>query len=274
MNGKTLARWLALCLPLAFSATCAQAAEPAAAQAPGGALNLLASGAFSEVNVQLAPLYRKELNLEVAASFGSSLPSVPTSVPRRLERGEAADVVLTSKESLAKLAAQGLVVPASQVDIMRSALGLAVRSGSPVPAIATEAQTAAALLQAGSIAYSSSLSGTYYETEMLKKMRIEEQVLPKSRKISGEKVGAVVARGEAEIGMQQVSELLAVPGIAFVGKLPESLQQYTVISAGVAASAQHPEAARAWIAFLAHSPEARRVLSRNGLEPMKPSENP
>jgi len=152
---------------------------------------------------------------------------------------------------------------------MKSALGLAVRSGSPVPEIGTEAQTAAALLQAGSIAYSSSLSGTYYETEMLKKMRIEDQVLPKSRKISGEKVGAVVARGEAEIGMQQVSELMAVPGIVFVGKLPESLQQYTVFSAGVATSAKNPEGARALIWFLARSPEVHQVLSRNGLEPAR-----
>ncbi|ADP18746.1 extracellular solute-binding protein, family 1 protein [Achromobacter xylosoxidans A8] len=268
MKKRSLAFRIALFWATVFFGGSLQAADGAAAQRPSHTVSLLASGAVSAVHEQLEPFYRQELNLEVAASFGSSLPSVPTSVPRRLERGEAADVVLTSKDSLARLAAQGLVVPESQVDIMKSALGLAVRSGSPIPEIATEAQAAAALLRAGSIAYSSSLSGVYYETEMLKKMRIEEQVLPKSRKISGEKVGAVVARGEAEIGMQQVSELLAVPGIAFVGKLPESLQQYTVFSAGISASAKNPEAARALIVFLARSPNVRQVLSRNGLEPV------
>ncbi|WP_179215229.1 substrate-binding domain-containing protein [Achromobacter xylosoxidans] len=268
MSKKALACWLAIFCPLALSAAAAQAPEPAT-RTRNGSIDMLASGAFSAVNSQLEPIYRQELGLEINASFGSALYSVPTSVPRRLERGDAADVVLTSKDTLAQLAAKGLVVPGSQVDLMKSALGLAVRSGSPVPEIGTEAQTAAALLQAGSIAYSSSLSGTYYETEMLKKMRIEDQVLPKSRKISGEKVGAVVARGEAEIGMQQVSELMAVPGIVFVGKLPESLQQYTVFSAGVATSAKNPEGARALIWFLARSPEVHQVLSRNGLEPAR-----
>ncbi len=268
MSKKALAYWLAIFCPMALSAAATQAAEPAA-QTRNNSVDMLASGAFSAVNSQLEPLYRKELGLEINAGFGSALYSVPTSVPRRLERGDAADVVLTSKDTLAQLAAQGLVVPGSQVDLMKSALGLAVRSGSPVPEIGTEAQTAAALLQAGSIAYSSSLSGTYYETEMLRKMRIQDQVLPKSRKISGEKVGSIVARGEAEMGMQQVSELLAVPGIVFVGKLPESLQQYTVFSAGVATSAKNPEGARALIGFLARSSEVHQVLSRNGLEPAR-----
>jgi len=271
VNKNAVAFWMALCWPLAFSAASSRAAEQPAEAPRNGSVSMLASGAFSAVNGQLDPYYRKALGLEVIASFGSALYSVPTSVPRRLERGEHADLVLTSKDTLEKLAAQGLIVPDSQVDIIKSALGVAVRSGSPIPEIATQAQTAAMLQRADSIAYSSSLSGTYYETEMLKKMGIEDQVLPKSRKISGEKVGAVVARGEAEIGIQQVSELLAVPGIVLVGKLPESIQRYTVFSAGISTGARNPRGARALLELLAASPEVGQVLARNGLEPIGPN---
>lgn len=262
--GKPVLR-IALLWLAALLAGPAQAGADTAAE-PGGAVRLLASGAFSAVHEQLASDYRK-LGVDVTATFGPAMHSVPTSVPRRLEGGEAADVVLTSKAALAKLAAQGLVAADSQVDIMKSSLGMAVRSGSPIPQIATQAQTAAVLLRAESVAYSSSLSGTYYATEMLKQMGIEDRVLPKSRKISGEKVGAVVARGEAEIGIQQVSEILAVPGVVLVGKLPESIQRHTVFSAAISSSARNPQGARALIAFLARSPQAHEVLKKNGLAP-------
>ena len=100
--------------------------------------------------------------------------------------------------------------------------------GAPVPDIGTEEKFKQLLLSAPSIAYSASASGTYYETQMLKKLGIEAQVLPKSKKVVGDRVGTIVARGDAAVGMQQVSELLPIPGITYVGRLPESVQSYTV----------------------------------------------
>ena len=123
------------------------------------------------------------------------------------------------------------------------------------------------MLQAKSIAYSASVSGDYLVTELVQRLGIADQVLPKSRRVVGERVGAVVARGEAEIGFQQISELLPVPGIDFVGPLPPALQRTTVFSAGIAAKAENPDAARAFIRFLA-SPDAADVIRKSGLEPI------
>ena len=122
------------------------------------------------------------------------------------------------------------------------------------------------LLAAPSIAYSASASGTYYETEMLKKLGIEDQVLPKSKRILSERVGTVVARGEAALGMQQVSELLPIAGADFVGVLPPELQRVTVFSAGISTTAREPEAAKQLIRYFT-APAALPVIRKAGLEP-------
>ncbi len=144
---------------------------------------------------------------------------------------------------------------------------MAVRAGAPKPDISSPAALKRALLQAKSIAYSDSASGVYVSTELFQRLGIADQVKGKSRMIPAEPVGAVVARGEAEIGFQQMSELLPVAGIDLVGPLPSEVQKITVFSAGVATSAKEPQAARALIRFLA-SPEAAPAISKTGLEPM------
>jgi len=124
------------------------------------------------------------------------------------------------------------------------------------------------LLQAQSIAYSASVSGDYLTKELYQRLGIADQVMSKSRLIGGgERVGAVVARGEAEIGFQQLSELLPVPGIAHVTPLPPEVQKVSVFSAGVAVSTGDANAAHAVINFLA-SPEAARAITNSGLEPV------
>ncbi|RYY66058.1 MAG: ABC transporter substrate-binding protein, partial [Comamonadaceae bacterium] len=124
------------------------------------------------------------------------------------------------------------------------------------------------LLAAPSIAYSASASGTYYQTELLKKLGIEAEVKPKSKRILSERVGSVVARGEAALGMQQVSELLPIPGTDFVGVLPPEVQRMTVFSAGIATTAREPAAAQKMITYFT-SPAAVPVIRKSGLEPAR-----
>jgi molybdate transport system substrate-binding protein len=145
---------------------------------------------------------------------------------------------------------------------------MAVRAGARKPDISTVDALTRTLLQARSIAYSASVSGEYLSNELLQRLGIADQVLSKCRRIEGgERVGAVVARGEAEIGFQQISELLPIPGIDHVTPLPPEVQKVSVFSAGVALSTGNLDAANALINFLA-SPEAAGAITKSGLEPV------
>ena len=191
------------------------------------------------------------------------------SIPSRLERGEAVDVVIVADDALEQLIKDGRVIAGSRVDLARSSIGMAVRAGAPKPDISSVDALKRTLLQAKSIAYSASVSGLYLSTELFQRLGIADQVMRKSRRIDRERVGAVVARGEAEIGFQQISELLPEPGIDYVGPLPPEVQRVTVYSAGVAAASRNAIAARALIRFLASSAAAKTV-AKSGLEPIVP----
>jgi molybdate transport system substrate-binding protein len=145
---------------------------------------------------------------------------------------------------------------------------MAVRAGAPKPDLSTVDALKRTLLQAQSIAYSASVSGEYLTSELYQRLGVADQVMSKSRLIGGgERVGAVVARGEAEIGFQQISELLPVPGIAHITPLPPEVQKVSVFSAGVAASTRDAAAAHTMIKFLV-SPEAADAITKSGLEPI------
>ena len=124
------------------------------------------------------------------------------------------------------------------------------------------------LLEAPSIAYSASASGTYFAGEMVQRLGIADPVLPKSRRILSERVGSVVARGEAELGLQQISEFLPIKGIDLLGPMPAELQRVTVFSAGIVTGAREPEAARELIRFLS-SPDVAETVKATGLDPMR-----
>jgi molybdate transport system substrate-binding protein len=193
--------------------------------------------------------------------------NTPDAVPMRLQRGEPIDVVIMVGYALSDLIKGGKVIANSRVDLARSSIGVAVRAGAPKPDISSVDALRRALLEAKSIAYSDSASGVYVSTELFKRLGIADQVAGKSRMIPAEPVGAVVARGEAEIGFQQVSELKPIAGIDLVGPLPPELQKVTIFSAGIVVGAREPEAARALIAFLA-SPAAAGAIKASGMEPM------
>jgi len=187
-------------------------------------------------------------------------------IPARLERGEPADVVIMVGYALGDLIKQGKIIADSRVDLARSKIGMAVRAGAPKPDISSVEALKQALIAAKSIAYSDSASGVYVSTELFQRLGIADELRAKSREIKSERVGNVVARGEAEIGFQQISELLPVHGIDFVGPLPPELQKITVFAAGIAVTAKEPSAAKTLIEFLA-SPASVAAINKSGLEP-------
>jgi molybdate transport system substrate-binding protein len=239
----------------------------AARGATADEIRVMTSGGFTAAYLELVPEFERANGHTVVTAFGGSMGNGPETIPNRLQRGEPADIVILASSALDDLIKQGKVVPGSRVDLVRSTIGMAVRAGAPRPDISTVAALTETLLRAKSIAYSASASGIYLSTEMFQRLGIADRVLPKSRNAQGERVGALVARGEAEIGFQQVSELLPEPGIDYVGELPPEVQRVTVFSAGIVVGARKPEEAKALIRFLA-SERAVPVIRKTGLEPV------
>ncbi len=247
---------LALCGWLLFVIS-AQAAE----------LHVVSSGGFAAAYQALAPTFEQRTGDKLVIAWGPSMGDTPQAVPARLRRGEKIDVVIMVGDALGALVRQGKVVADSRVDLARSGIGVVVRQGAPHPDVSTVAALRQALLAAKSIAYSDSASGVYISTEMFKKMGIADQVTGKAHMIPAEPVGAVVARGKAEIGFQQISELKPIKGIDLLGPLPAEVQKYTVFSAGIVSGSDQPQAAAALLRFLA-SADARSALIASGLEPI------
>jgi len=227
----------------------------------------MTSGAFTAAYLELIPrleMLTKKKFVTAATSIGTG----ENSIPNRLRRGEPVDVVIVADNVLVGFIKDGLIVAESYTPVARSSIGMAVRAGASKPDISTVEGLRRTLLEAKSIAYSASVSGDYLSTELLQRLGIAEQVLSKCRRIKGgERVGAVVARGEAAIGFQQMSELLPIPGIDHITPLPPEVQKVSVFSAGVAMSTTDSDAAHTVVRFLA-SPEAAYAITKSGLEPV------
>ncbi len=234
------------------------------ASAHAAELGVMTSGAFTAALLELKPVYEGKSGNKLTI-LTTTMGTGTASIPNRLERGEAADVVIVDDTSLEDLIARGLVVAGTRVPLARSLMGMAVRAGAPKPDISSVEAFRNALLQAKSIAYSASVSGRYLSTEVFPRLEIAEQLAGKARRIEGERVGAVVARGEAEIGFQQVSELLPVPGIDYVGPLPPGIQKATIFSAGIPKGSMNRDAAAELIRFLG-SADSSQVITRTGIE--------
>jgi molybdate transport system substrate-binding protein len=227
---------------------------------------VMTSGAFTAAHLDLVPQLERITGRKVVTAT-TSVGTGETSIASRLKRGEAADLVIVAEPLQRQFIDQGLVLQDGCKAIARSSMGLAVRAGAPKPDVATLEGLKRTLLDAGSIAYSASVSGQYLTTELVQKLGIAERVLPKSRMIGGgERTGAVVARGEADLAFQQISELLPVPGIAHITPLPPEVQKVTSFLAGVGANSTDRALARKVIDFLA-SAEASESIRKTGLEP-------
>ena len=238
-----------------------------AGQARAAEIHVASSGGFAAAYKQLAAQFEKQTGNTVVSSWGPSMGDTHDAVPQRLARGEPIDVVIMVGYALDQLAEEGKVIPDSRRELARSIIGIAVKAGASKPDVSTPEALKAALLKAKSIAYSDSASGVYTQNVLLKKLGIAEQVRGKAHMIPAEPVGRVVARGDAEIGFQQISELKPVNGIDILGPLPASLQQVTIFSAGIPVGAKQPEAAKELIDFLA-SPAAASAIKDSGMEPI------
>jgi molybdate transport system substrate-binding protein len=227
-------------------------------------IKVMTSGAFTAAYLELAREFERSTGHRIVTE-ATSIGTGSTSIPARLDRGEAIDVVIVADGDLEQLIKAGRIRPGTRVDLARSAIGMAVRRGAPKPDISSVDALRRTLLEARSVAYSASVSGTYLSTELFQQLGIADRVLPKSRRIEGERVGAVVARGEAEIGFQQISELLPIAGIDFVGPLPPDVQRVTVFAAGIGVASRHPATARTFVDFLA-SPAAVPVIQKSALD--------
>ena len=232
-------------------------------------VRVMISGGLTAAYKALVPEFERSSGHKVLTAYGPSMGTTANAIPVRLERGEPADVLIMVGYALGDLVKQGKVIADSRVDVAKSPIGVAVKSGTPKPDISSADAVKATLLAAKSIAYSDSASGVYVSTEMFQRLGIADAMKDKARKIPAEPVARVVARGDAEIGFQQISELLPVPGIDIVGQLPPDLQKITVFSAGIAAVAKEPEAGKALIKFLA-SPAASAAIIKSGIEPIAP----
>ncbi len=204
------------------------------ASVPGASaaeIHVMVSGGFTAPYNRLVARFERETGHHVITTYGASMGDTPTAIPNRLARGEAADVVILARGALA----------------LRQVL-----------------------LGASAIAYSSSASGVYVSRVLFARLGIAEQIAGKAKMSAGTPVGELVARGEADVGFQQMSELLPVAGIIVLGPIPESLQQITVFAAGLSATVQAPDASRQLVAFLV-SNAARPTILECGLEPVKPA---
>jgi molybdate transport system substrate-binding protein len=225
----------------------------------------MTSGAFAEAYRRLIPELER-LTQRRVVTLATSVGSGETYIPSRLARGEVADLVIVADALLRECLERGLVLAEGGTPLARSAIGMAVRAGAPAPDISTLEALKRTLLAARSIGCSASVSGQYLVAEVFPRLGIADEVARKARRIGNERIGAVIARGEVEVGFEQMSELLPVPGIAHVTPLPPGAQKVTTFSAGVAASSAHPALAREVIAFLA-SPAATHAIAGSGLEP-------
>jgi molybdate transport system substrate-binding protein len=238
----------------------------AATTATAEDLVVMTSGAFTAVYLEAEAGFERATGHTLTGVFGASTGGAQDSIPARLARGEAADVVIVSAEALAPLMTDGHVRADTRTDLVLSRIGVAVREGAPRPDIGSVAALIRTVRAAKSFAYSASVSGTYLSTELFPRLGLASELAAKGRRILSERVGAVVARGDAELGFQQISELLPIEGLDFVGPLPDEAQLVTTFSAGIAARSPSPAAARALIDYLT-SADLHPLLRKYGLDP-------
>jgi molybdate transport system substrate-binding protein len=230
-------------------------------------LKVMISGGFRAAYEELVPEFERKTGHTIVTAYGASMGNAPNAIPNRLQSGESADVVILASSALEELVKNHKVIPGSRVDLARSVIAMAVRAGAPKPDIRTLEGLKHTLLAAKSIAYSNSVSGVYLSTELFQRLGIADTIRSKCRRIDIGMVGTAIARGDAEIGFQQLSELLPIEGIDIVGPIPPEVQKTTMFSGGVAINSKEPEIARQFLRFLG-SPEAASTIKKSGMEPV------
>jgi molybdate transport system substrate-binding protein len=223
-------------------------------------LRLLSTLALKGAVERLAGQYQAAAGVRLDADFAPTVGLL-----KRLREGEKADVLILTREGLEELVAEGAVVGASQIDLARSWVGIAVKAGAPHPDISTEAALRASLLKARSVAYSKIGASGLYFAELIKRMGIASDINARATVTAGFTAERLIT-GEADLAVQQLSELKQVAGIEVVGPIPQELQTAAVFTAGRMTSSAKTAEADALLKYLA-SPEVAPVLREAGLEP-------
>ena len=224
-------------------------------------ITVISSMATRQVLAELADAYARRAGCEVAVESVGGVDAA-----RRVQAGEAFDVVVLASDAIDRLVASGHVVAGSRVDLVRSPVAIAVRAGAPHPEVGSEASLRQAVEAARSIGYSTGPSGTHLAAVFARwglLERIRDRIVQPP---PGVPVGRLVARGEVELGFQQLSELMHLDGIDVIGTLPAAVGFITTFSAGLCASSVQGDAVRALLDFM-NSPAAAEIKRRHGMEP-------
>ena len=227
-------------------------------------VKVLTAGAFKQVVLALVPDFEKQTGNKVVVENDTA-----GGLKKRIEGGEAFDVAVITPGVIDDLVGAGKIAPNTRANLATVGVGVVVKEGAPKPDVSTVEAFKRALLAAKSVAYidpaSGGSSGIYID-KLLERLGIADQVRPKAKLKNGGYVADLVASGEAELGLHQISEIVPVKGVALVGPLPKEIQNTTTYAAGLSASVQNKDAAQALIKMLS-GPEAAAVLKSKGMDP-------
>src|SRR5450631_813840 len=224
-------------------------------------ITVLSTQAPEQAYRELLPQFEKATGHTVKITYTGTLDA-----KMRIAAGEFFDLLIMASPEIESFLASGTLAPGSRVDVAKSGVGIGVKAGAPKPDIGTTEAFKKTLLAAKTIGYSTGPSGNYV-IGLFDKMGIADQVKPKLKQTpTGVFVGTLVASGEVEIGIQQISEMSHYPGVDYVGPLPADTQKMTIFTSGLAANAKQPEAAKALVKFTT-TPSAAEAFKKRGMEP-------
>jgi molybdate transport system substrate-binding protein len=258
-------------LRIALAGLALMTAMPMGRSADAAEIRVLSSGSLKAALSQLVPDFQKSSGNTATIEYGPA-----GAIVGRIDKGDAADVVIVSRSQLQKLESNGKVVPGSFVNIARIALGVAVRKGAPKPDISNVEAFKRTLLAARSIGYRDPVTGStsgIYTAGLLERLGIAHDLKPKlvldrSEGDAPENVFLAVARGDVDMQIGQITEIAIAPGVDLAGPLPDEIQNTTVMTAGISRTSQAPDAAGAFIGFIS-SPSATAVLKASGFQPVE-----
>ena len=244
-----------------FAKFAATAIVIGASTAHAAEVKVIAANAVKEAYLEIVSAFEKASGHKVTTIWAGT-----ESATRQISGGEVVDIVLIAAPNIDKLIAEGKLAAGSRADVAKTGVGVAVRAGLPKPDISSREAIKQAVLAAKSVAYSSGPSG-FYLADLFNKMGIADQIKEKVKQpASGVQIAELMARGDADLGFHQVSELVHAKGIDYLGPLPADIQNITVYSAGLHTAAPAPDAAKALVKFLT-APEAAPMIKKIGMEP-------
>ena len=255
---------------IAIAAFVLMAAMRSGGMADAAEIRILSSGSLKAALSQLLPDFQKSSGNTATIEYGPA-----GAIVGRIQKDDAADVVIVSRSQLQKLEGNGKVVQASLVDIAGIALGVAIRKGAPKPDISNVEAFKRALRSARSIGFRDPITGStsgIYTAGLLERLGIAQELKPKlhldrSEGDVPENVFLGVAKGELEMQIGQITEIVIAPGVDLAGPLPSEIQNTTLMAAGIITTSKAPDAAKAFIGFIT-SPSAAAVFKASGFQPV------